>query len=107
MILNKKGLDNLTIDMADMQDVEITTEFLIVGFTNRSGGEERVLGFFIHDGPAGTRESNSLLIKRCWENIMENGGSQSRTEMQGRMEGTAPIPGQRLSMSDLFGRQPG
>ncbi|KAG0652348.1 hypothetical protein D0Z07_1430 [Hyphodiscus hymeniophilus] len=107
MILNKKGLDNLTIDMLDMQDVEITTEFLIVRYMSKEVGDERVLGFFIHDGPVGTRDTNNMLIKRCWEKVMEeNGGVQNGAVAQQDLEErVAPVPGQKLSISELFGRQ--
>ena len=95
--------------MLDMQDVETTTEFLIVRFTNKNDGEERVLGFFIQDGPAGTREKNSMIIKRCWEKIAAgNVGLPSRTEIQQDLEDRPVlVPGQRLSITDLFGRQVG
>ena len=107
MILNKKGLDNLTIDMDDMLDVEITTEFLIVRFTDK--GEERVLGFFIQDGPVGTREEISMLIKDYWEKVMrENNGVHNQTDvLEDLEERTGLMPGQRLSISELFRRQDG
>lgn len=110
IILNKKGLDNLIIDVADMLEVEITTEFLIVRFTDKSVGEERALGFYIHDAPVGTRERHSMLIKGLWEKrMLENGGAQSQLEILEDLvdeERAAPVPGQRLSLSDLFGRVP-
>lgn len=109
IILNKKGLENLIIDVADILEVEIKTEFLIVRFTDK--GEEKALGFFIQDVPVGTREMNSMLIKGCWEKVMEeNGGVQSQFEVLEDLEDeerVAPAPGQRLSISDLFGRQDG
>jgi len=81
VILNKKGLENLIIEMTDMLDVEIATEFLIVTFRSHSV-EETVLGFFIRDEPVGTREKNSTLIKHCWEKVVaENGGAQGNTEI--------------------------
>jgi len=106
LILNKKGLDNLMIDMADMRTVEITAEFLIIQFVNL--GEERVLGFFIQDGPEGTRERNSMLIKACWEKVAEKtDGVQNHPEMimKDLDDRAAPVAGQRLSISELFGRQ--
>jgi len=106
IILNKKGLENLIIDMADMLEVELTTEFLIVRFLDK--GEEKALGFFIHDMPPDTRETNSLLIKGCWEKVMEEGGEpKSQVEVLEDLvdeERTGPVAGQRLSLSDLFGR---
>lgn len=93
--------------MLDMLDVEITTEFLIVRFTNQGEGDERVLGFFIQDVPVGTREQNSMLIKRCWEKFVDGTGGvpNLRVTEQSMEERAVPMPGQRLSVSDLFGRQ--
>ena len=109
VILNKKGMDNLIINMADMLEVELTAEFLIVRFLDK--GEEKALGFFIQDVPVDTRETNSLLIKGCWEQVMEErGGVQSQVEvLQDLMaeERAGPVAGQRLSLSELFGRQDG
>lgn len=109
IILNKKGLDNLIIDMVDMLEVEISTEFLIVRFLDK--GEDRALGFFIQDVPEGTREMNSLLIKGCWEKVrQESGTRQDRVEILEDPvdeDKALPVAGQRLSLSDLFGRQDG
>lgn len=119
IVLNKKGLDNLVIDVVDMLEVEITTEFLIVRFTDHAVGEERALGFYIHDAPVGTRERHSKLIKEFWEKVMQqNGGAQSEVEILEDLvveERVATHPssqvperrlsiseGQRLSLSDLF-----
>ena len=109
VILNKKGLDNLIIDMVDVLEVEINTEFLIMRFLDK--GEDKALGFFIQDVPEGSREANSSLIKACWEKVMgEDGGRQDRVEIrEGSLDEEKPLPvaGQRLSLSDLFGRQDG
>lgn len=109
VILNKKGMDNLIIDMANMLEVELTAEFLIVRFLDK--GEEKALGFFIQDVPADTREMISLLIKGCWEQVMEERGrAQNQVEVLEDLldeERAGPVAGQRLSLSELFGRQDG
>ena len=115
IILNKKGLDNLIIDVVDMLEVEITTEFLIVRFTDNGVGEERALGFYIHDAPIGTRERHSKLIKEFREKVIQaSGGAQRQVEILEDLvdeESVAPhplsqVPERRLSVSDLFRQVP-
>lgn len=106
VVLNKKGLDNLIIGVADMLNVEITTEFLIVRF--RDNEDEKVLGFFIHESEPGQREGNSKIIEECWQKVMgeQNDGGQSHAEVFEDFvdeERAPPVAGQRLSLTDLFG----
>ena len=43
-LLNKKGLDNVVVDLTTVGDVEVTDDLLIL----RIGGEEtRILGFWL------------------------------------------------------------
>jgi hypothetical protein len=127
-LLNKKGLDNLIIDMQDVQEVEIKEEFMIIRFLEQGQAglrgpleEEKVLGFFIHADQADTREMNCTLVKGLWERVkdgavmealdrgtLEMGGSESFEEAgfeSGSTSG-AVLTGRRLSLTDLFGGQP-
>jgi hypothetical protein len=111
VILNKKGLDNLIINMSDILDIDNPTEILIIRFKDKHVSQERALGFFMHDAPEGTRERTSMLIKSCWEKYtQENGGVPRQIEIFEDFvdeDTTGPRPGQRLSLSDLFGRPDG
>lgn len=127
-LLNKKGLDNLIIDMQDVLEVELKDEFMIIRFLERGQAglngpidEEKVLGFYIHADQADTRELNCTLVKGLWERVKEGavlealergtqemGGNESFEEVgfeSGSTSG-AVLPGRRLSLKDLFGGQP-
>lgn len=129
-LLNKKGLDNLIIDMQDVQEVEIKDEFMIIRFLERRQAglngqgpldEEKVLGFYIHADQADTRELNCTLVKGLWERVKDgvilealDRGTQEMGGTEGFEEGGfesgstsgAVLPGRRLSLKDLFGGQP-
>jgi len=118
-ILNRRGLDNLELDIQEIEDVEITDEFLILRvFVKANGGEsvERVLGVYIHPDKQDTMQVNSLLVRQCWEKTretmndvqqlqerlenygdegLEGPGQEETIQYQGR--------GRRLSLRDLFG----
>ncbi|PSS22557.1 hypothetical protein M430DRAFT_137930 [Amorphotheca resinae ATCC 22711] len=127
IILNKKGLDNLIIEMQDVLEVEITAEIMIIRFLERgqaglqgSLGEEKVLGFFIQD-QEDTRQLNCTLIKEFWERTRDapvvetlergaletagTGGFADGGFESGSGNGNPVIAGRRLSLRDLFGGQ--
>lgn len=105
MVLNKKGLDNLIIDIEEVQDVEITTEFLILRVIDRSSAGEKVIGVYIHPDREDTRDVNSIMIKKRWEESREsfdngNAGNNGREVYQ---EG--PFTGRHLDVNQLFAQQ--
>lgn len=71
VVLNKRGLDNLIVEMEDVRDVEITTEFLILIWGEL--GKEKTQGIYIHADKENTRVLNSRLIKECWEKAAGKG----------------------------------
>lgn len=71
IILNKRGLENMIVDMAEVRDVEISTEFLILRWAD--GEEEKIQGVYIHADKEDTREVNCRLIKECWESVNATG----------------------------------
>ncbi|EPE27213.1 PH [Glarea lozoyensis ATCC 20868] len=97
VVLNRRGLENLMLDLSTVENVEITDEFLMVGV--KGDGEEgmKMLGFFIHADKSDTREVNCRLIREKWEevNAKDTGENMQSSERNGR----------RLSLSDLFGGQ--
>jgi hypothetical protein len=110
VVLNKKGLENLVIDIANIQGLEGTeenAEILMVHFLKREMGEDMVLGIFIHpDGDA--RMVNVRKILDCWHEIKSRGdGNGGGGLVKGGVEdmgGRVPVvAGQRLNLSDLFG----
>jgi len=69
VVLNKRGLDNLIVDLGQVRDVEITSEFLILRWVDN--GTEKIQGVYIHADKEDTREVNCRCIKHLWE-VSEN-----------------------------------
>jgi hypothetical protein len=122
VVLNRRGLGNLILDLAQAQDVEVTDELLIMRF-QEDGGEgdgekQKVMGVWIHKDKDDTREVNAGLIQQCWEKLAgtkgqyagagETVGSNGNGTFGGsgssaRAGGAAA--GRRISLTDLFGQQ--
>lgn len=102
-MLNRRGLDNLILDLGVTRDVEVTDELLILRWEGEEGEGQKVMGVWIHDA-AGDRERNSLRIQEAWERARV--GRRER-EGAGNEVGFAPpqeAMGRRISLSELFGR---
>lgn len=97
MVLNRRGLENLILDLGSVENVEITDEFLMVGVKGEGEEGMKMLGFFIHADKSDTREVNCRLIKEKWEEVrrLDDGEDVQRLERNAR----------RLSLKDLFGSQ--
>lgn len=116
VVLNRRGLDNLIIETREVENVEITEQFLFV--TLRSLGELKTLGFFIYEDNSGAKGYNCQLIMELWERAMKE--RERESELVGRlglkgeegqemvrglsMSGQKPM-GRRLSLTELFGQQ--
>ena len=111
IILNRRGLDNLILDLEQVQDVEITSELLIIRFEDGSAVDDtqRVMGIWIHKDKDDTRELNAGLIQQCWEKgkVSSQGGigvtAPDGTLATGSNEDAAV--GRRISLTDLFKQQ--
>lgn len=118
VVLNRRGLDNLILDLAQAQDVEVTAELLIMRFQEdgRDGEAQKVMGIWIHKDKDDTREVNAGLIQQCWEKVAStkvqytasgeavgSSGFLSAGNNSTRAEGTAG--GRRISLTDIFGQQ--
>lgn len=114
VVLNRRGLDNSILDLAQAQDVEVTPELLIMRF--QEGEEQKVMGIWIHEDKDDTREINAGLIQQCWEKVTSKKGqytaSGEATGSNGfslagnnsaRADGAAA--GRRISLTDLFAQQ--
>lgn len=108
VVLNRRGLDNLIIDVSNIENVEITEQFLMLGFQSwgdeekgTEGASMKTLGFYIHADKHDTREVNCRLIKEKWEESMR---TRSRDEESTVVQDQASM-GRRLSLTDLFGQQ--
>ncbi|RKF53089.1 putative dcp1 superfamily decapping enzyme [Golovinomyces cichoracearum] len=71
VVLNRKGRDNLIILSEEIENVEITAEFLTLRFN--SNGEARILGFFLQCSMC-SGEEICALIKGHWEIAKQSQG---------------------------------
>lgn len=109
-------MDNLILDIGDLEDVEVTQEYLILSYLE--GGERKVLGVYMHEDKHDTREINSRLVKGCWENL--TGVSERERDrlpgdeglgvgMEEALVGTGSMgyagPGRQLDLNQLFQAQ--
>ena len=118
MVLNRRGLDNVILDLATTEDVEITTEFVILRFQDTGGEQEeqKVLGLWMHADKDDTREINANLIFECWQRAnparaaravaadhYEEDSNNGRDNMGNGNK--SPALGRKLSLRDLFGTE--
>ncbi|CAG8971303.1 hypothetical protein HYALB_00001470 [Hymenoscyphus albidus] len=96
VVMNRRGLDNLILNLAQVVNVEITEEFLLLGVGD--GEEMKTMGFFIHADKSDTREVNCRLIREKWEEAMRMGGGDANV----RLPMNEAAVGRRLSLTDLF-----
>ena len=97
VVLNRRGLENLILDLNTIENVEITDEFLMVGMQGEGEEGMKMLGFFIHADKSDTREVNCRLIRDKWEEVS---GASVVENVQSVVQN-----GRRLSLRDLFGSQ--
>jgi Dcp1-like decapping family len=120
VVLNRRGLDNLILDLSRAQDVEVTAELLIIRFQEGAEGDQKVMGIWIHKDKDDTREVNAALIQQCWEKVaaakgeyavageaVGSNGNAGGTFGGGNISAGAegPAGGRRISLMDLFGQQ--
>jgi Dcp1-like decapping family len=117
VVLNRRGLDNLILDLSQTQDVEVTSELLIMRFQEEGAEAEaqKVMGIWIHKDKDDTREINAGLIQQCWEKLMsskvqytapgEAVGSNGNGTFSVRNNSATAAAGRRISLTDLFGHQ--
>ncbi|WQF90014.1 Putative mRNA-decapping enzyme subunit 1, PH-like domain superfamily [Colletotrichum destructivum] len=110
-VLNRRGLENVILDLVDVADFEVVDEIYI--FRLRGGEEDgsKVMGIWIHADKDDTRVMNAALITETLrhvriaeeQNAVAGGGPAPQEELGPAMQAI----GRRLSLSDLFGAQNG
>jgi hypothetical protein len=93
VVLNRRGLDNLILDLGSTEDVEITPELLILRFQDGNG--QKVMGLWIHKDKDDTREINAGLIQQCWQKAVEANSAIGDESVE---------VGRQISLQDLFNR---
>jgi hypothetical protein len=115
VVLNRRGLENLILDLWQIQDVEMTSDLLILRFPDPENHDaEKVMGLWIHEDKHDTRKVNSGKIVECWEKAkaakLHDAELATQRQVFGEENQTAGnIPaensGRRISLTDLFTRQ--
>ncbi|KAG6040574.1 hypothetical protein E4U41_000082 [Claviceps citrina] len=123
-VLNRRGLDNLIVDLARVSHVEIAGElviFKVEGGTTRLE-DDKVIGLWIHNDREETRQINGATIQEIWKVTRspgldeDQGQDQDQDQDQDQAKGPDAGPeagpamqvlGRRLSVQDLFGGQRG
>jgi hypothetical protein len=89
--------------MTEVQNVEVTAEFLILNFVDRGNAGDKIIGVYIHADKEDTREVNCRMVKERWEVLKEAGGSMDYgKEVSGESDG--PQLGRKLDLNQLFAR---
>lgn len=134
VILNRRALENLILDLRDVADVEIQDEYLILRVmvkgnadTKRQidgsvategvapGSLEKTLGVFIHADKEETRRVNNLIIKECWDKVKDASIPVANDDHSHFNEANQSLGlaeeqqayqgfGRKVSITDLFGR---
>lgn len=98
-ILNRRGLGNVIVDLAQVSDVEMTGELVILRVQGEWEGGERVLGIWIHNDREETREVNGAMIQECWGVARSAGAVEDRQDAGPAMQAI----GRPLTLNELFG----
>lgn len=118
-VLNRRGLDNLVVELCMATECEVTDElitFNVEGTDHTAvtdsdvdpGSEEnrRVIGLWIHADQDDTREVNAAIIQDVWRQsrlITTLGETETR---EAEVGGPGDM-GRRLSITELFGQSNG
>ncbi|KAK5996150.1 mRNA-decapping enzyme subunit 1-like protein [Cladobotryum mycophilum] len=101
-VLNRRGLDNVIVDLARVSHVEIMGELVIIKAEGDWGEGEKVLGVWIHNDEEETRATNGAIIEESWK-IARAAGTIAR---EGPEAGPAmQAIGRPLTLNELFGKQ--
>jgi hypothetical protein len=131
VILNRRGFDNFEQELRSSEDVEVTSEYVIL--KGEVAGEDIIYGLWIFAEPGtsttNAREDNAMEIARCAQEAEESGklalerlaamqlgkerqhvegsnGYAAEREGESEMEEAVSVPmGRQLSLRELFGKQ--
>jgi hypothetical protein len=131
VILNRRGFDNFEQELRSSEDVEVTSEYVIL--KGEQAGDDVIYGLWIFAEPgastASAREENAKEIAWCakkaeesgkvaldrladlqlvkeHQNLVDVNGYAAEQEEESEMEGAMSVPmGRQLSLRELFGKQ--
>ncbi|KAF4921254.1 mRNA-decapping enzyme 1B [Colletotrichum viniferum] len=108
-VLNRRGLENVILDLGDVADFEVMDEIYI--FRLRGAAEEnKVMGIWIHADKDDTRVMNAAMIGETLKQVsafQESGAAQQLPPQEEELGPAMQAIGRKLSLSDLFGAQNG
>jgi hypothetical protein len=126
-VLNRRGLDNVVIELSKVSEVEITEQLLILRLEetwpshtgdpatdNEEESDPKIIGLWMHADQDDTRELNGMLIYEVWRRVRSaeqnaaaihenNGGSGAFLAVEEDVGPAMQAMGKRLSLSELFG----
>ncbi|KAF4815869.1 mRNA-decapping enzyme 1B [Colletotrichum siamense] len=109
LVLNRRGLENVILDLGDVADFEVMDEIYI--FRLRGAAEEnKVMGIWIHADKDDTRVMNAAMIGETLKQVrafQESGAAQQLPPQEEELGPAMQAIGRKLSLSDLFGAQNG
>ncbi|KAM0739567.1 hypothetical protein ACQRIT_004751 [Beauveria bassiana] len=101
-VLNRRGLGNVIVDLAQVSHVEIAGELVILRVEGAWEGGERVLGIWMHNDREETRQVNAAMIQECWGVVRSAGAVDDQRQEAGP---AMQAIGRPLTMNELFGSQ--
>ncbi|KEY64893.1 hypothetical protein S7711_03886 [Stachybotrys chartarum IBT 7711] len=101
-VLNRRGLDNVIVDLATVSHAVLDGELIIFKLEGQRGEEEKVLGVWIHNDRDDTRDANWTVIEESWR-ATRAAGTVEQPEAGPAMQAM----GRTLTLSDLFARANG
>lgn len=107
-VLNRRGLENVIVDLARASQVEISGELVIMQVEGDWDEGDKVLGVWIHNDKDDTRTINGATIVESWKVARAAAPVEGQVPEAVVEAGPAmQAMGKRLSLSDLFGKPNG
>ncbi|PKS11090.1 hypothetical protein jhhlp_002851 [Lomentospora prolificans] len=124
-VLNRRGLENLILDLADIRECEVTNDLLILALEDGGEVEEnpmaKAMGIWMHADNTDTRQLNMNLIQNLWGQVKEAKKQTQSLQASGyhgaldssqsdRQESVGPALqaiGKQVSIDELFASQAG
>ncbi|KAJ4152779.1 hypothetical protein LMH87_009299 [Akanthomyces muscarius] len=101
-VLNRRGLGNVIVDLAQVSHVEIAGELVILRVEGAWAEGERVLGIWMHNDREETRQVNGAMIQECWGIARSAGAVENQRQEAGP---AMQAIGKPLTLNELFGKQ--
>ncbi|KAK3994827.1 hypothetical protein QBC44DRAFT_357095 [Cladorrhinum sp. PSN332] len=124
-VLNRRGMNNLILDLSRVSDCEVVEELVVFrledGYSPNSAGLEdgtangtRVLGIWMHSDETRPREANMGMIQTAWQEarsapVMQATVDETASVVESQVGGaalTGPVAGRHPCCNSLLHQQP-